>query len=84
VSDHLENSEFLCCTHFQLQVIFLIPHHSKYDTQMTQILLEEYIFITRHTNRTNEERILHGIRLAYIASSYRRFLISLLLLLLLL
>ena len=22
-----------------------LPHHSKYDTQMTQILLEEYIFI---------------------------------------
>ena len=24
VSDHLENSEFLCCTHFQFRVIFLI------------------------------------------------------------
>ena len=37
VSGHLENSEFLRCTHFQLR--------KKYDTQMTQILLAEYIFI---------------------------------------
>ena len=49
MSDHLENSEFLCCTHFQLPSH--LPHHSKYDTQMTQILLEEYIFIVRTSVR---------------------------------
>ena len=66
MSDHLENSEFLCCTHFQLQQVIIFPSSSSFEI--------------RHSNDPNTPRgvqyfILY-IKWNFVRGSFVRSLVS--------